>query len=116
MRLGHNGLLLPASDFADAFSGQRQASFLVDDCLSRVAENSQDLVLNNPPFHQQHNLSDAVAWQMFRDARRVLRTGGELWVVANRHLGYHAKLKKIFGNCETVGSNARFVVLKASKR
>lgn len=102
-------------NFREAFGSQRQADFLVDDCLSRVADNSQDLVLNNPPFHQQQNRGDTIAWLMFRDARRVLRPGGELWLVANRHLGYHAKLKKIFGNCETVGSNAKFVVLKSRK-
>ncbi len=106
-----------ASDnFSDAFGGRRPVRFLVDDCLTLVADNSQDLVLNNPPFHQQQNLTDAVAWHMFRDARRVLRGGGELWVVANRHLGYHAKLKKIFGSCDTVGSNSKFVVLRSIKR
>lgn len=105
-----------ASDnFRGAFGSHRQASFLVDDCLSRLQDNSQDLVLNNPPFHQQHNVGDAIAWHMFLDARRVLRPGGELWLVANRHLGYHAKLKKIFGSCETVGGNSKFVVLKARK-
>ena len=74
-----------------------------------------DLVLINPPFHQQHSIGDAVAWQMFMDARRVLVEGGELRIVGNRHLGYHAKLKKLFGNCETVDANKKFVVLSATK-
>ena len=104
-----------ADNFKRAFGLSREAEFQVDDCLSQVAESSQDLVLNNPPFHQQQSITDAIAWHMFRDSRRVLRHGGELWVVANRHLGYHAKLKKIFGNCKTVASNARFVVLRALK-
>jgi 16S rRNA (guanine1207-N2)-methyltransferase len=40
----------------------------------------------------------------------------ELRVVGNRHLGYHLKLKKLFGNCETVAGNAKFVILKAVRR
>jgi 16S rRNA G1207 methylase RsmC len=71
--------------------------------------------LNNPPFHQQHSNGDAIAWNMFKDARRVLIGGGELWVVGNRHLGYHAKLKKLFGNCETLAANKKYVILKATK-
>jgi 16S rRNA (guanine1207-N2)-methyltransferase len=53
---------------------------------------------------------------MFADSRRSLRRGGELWVVGNRHLGYHAKLKRLFGNCEVVASNTKFVVLRAVRR
>ena len=74
-----------------------------------------DLVLNNPPFHENHAISDATAWQMFVESRDALQPGGELWVVGNRHLGYHAKLKRLFGNCDIVASNAKFVVLRATK-
>ena len=74
------------------------------------------LVLCNPPFHEQRAMGDAVAWQMFHDAHRALAPDGELWVVGNRHLAYHAKLRRIFGNCEVVGSSARFVVLRAVRR
>lgn len=85
------------------------------DCLHDLAESSADLIVNNPPFHQQHATGDAVAWRMFVDAKRVLKTGGELWVVGNRHLAYQSKLKKLFNNCELVASNKKFVILKAYK-
>lgn len=86
------------------------------DCLQSLENNSADLILNNPPFHQQHATGDAVAWRMFNDAQRVLAKGGELIVVANRHLAYHLKLKKIFNNCETVANNKKFVILKSIKK
>ena len=35
--------------------------------------------------------------------------------VANRHLDYFHKLKKIFGNCVTIATNNKFVVLKSVK-
>ncbi len=73
-----------------------------------------DAVLCNPPFHQHGTVTDAVAWQMFSNARTHLAPGGELWVVGNRHLGYHLKLRRLFGNCRQVGEHPKFVVLAAS--
>jgi len=93
-----------------------EAQFLVGDCLTGVAENSTDLILNNPPFHQNTAVGDQIAWQMFNESKRVLRSGAELWVIGNRHLGYHTKLKRLFGNCETIASNQKFVLLKTRKR
>jgi 16S rRNA (guanine1207-N2)-methyltransferase len=111
----HMAIASAEENFHNAFAQQRQADFMVGDCLQTLAPNSRDLVLNNPPFHQQHSNSDVTAWNMFKDARRVLVVGGELWVVGNRHLGYHVKLKKLFGNCETRAGNKKYVILKATK-
>ncbi|MFI2508331.1 methyltransferase [Streptomyces sp. NPDC018972] len=92
------------------------AEFRVGDGLSGVPAGSVDLVLNNPPFHSHQATTDATAWRMFTGARRALRRGGELWVIGNRHLGYHVKLRRLFGNSEVVASDPKFVVLKAVKR
>ncbi len=89
------------------------AEFRVGDGLEGVPDDSADLVLNNPPFHSHQATTDATAWRMFTGARRVLRPGGELWVVGNRHLGYHVKLKRLFGNCEVVAGDPKFVVLRS---
>ncbi len=91
------------------------AEFRVGDGLAGVAAGSVDLVLNNPPFHSHQATTDATAWRMFTGARRALRPGGELWVVGNRHLGYHLKLRRLFGNSRLVASDPKFVVLKAVK-
>ncbi|BBC30165.1 Ribosomal RNA large subunit methyltransferase G [Streptomyces graminofaciens] len=93
-----------------------KAEFLVGDGLEGFAAGSADLVLNNPPFHSHQATTDATARRMFTGARQALRPGGELWVVGNRHLGYHVKLRRLFGNSELVASDAKFVVLKAVKR
>jgi 16S rRNA (guanine1207-N2)-methyltransferase len=92
------------------------AEFRVGDGLAGVPAGSVDLVLNNPPFHSHQATTDATAWRMFTGARRVLRPGGELWVIGNRHLGYHVKLRRLFGNSELVAGDRKFVVLKAVKR
>lgn len=93
-----------------------QAEFVVDDCLSQQADNSADFIICNPPFHQQNAVTDHIAWQMFADARRVLKKNGRLRIVANRHLAYSEKLARLFGGCIHVASNAKFTILEAIKR
>ncbi|WP_093911225.1 methyltransferase [Streptomyces sp. cf386] len=92
------------------------AEFRVGDGMAGVPAGSVDLVLNNPPFHSHQATTDATAWRMFTGARRALRPGGELWVIGNRHLGYHVKLRRLFGNSQLVASDRKFVVLRAVKK
>jgi len=92
-----------------------KCSFNVTDCLQGIENDSLDLIVNNPPFHQNHVVGDFIAWQMFNEAKQKLAKDGELIIVGNRHLGYHIKLKKLFGRCEMIASNQKFVILKAVK-
>lgn len=92
-----------------------QCEFSVNDCLTNIDERDVDLVLCNPPFHQQTATTDHIAWQMFNDAFRVLKKGGELRIIGNRQLAYHVKLKRIFGNCTEVDTNSKFVTLSAKR-
>jgi len=96
-----------------AFGPEHGAEFYAAWNLAPFSSGSMDRVLCNPPFHQQQVVGDHIARNMFRDARRVLREGGELWVVGNRHLGYHKTLKRLFGNAELIASNPKFVALRA---
>ncbi|AEF47512.1 Ribosomal RNA large subunit methyltransferase G [Serratia sp. AS12] len=92
-----------------------RCQFEVNNSLAGIERESVQAVLCNPPFHQQHAITDHTAWQMFCDAKRCLQVGGELRIVGNRHLDYHQKLKRLFGNCTVVASNKKFVILKAVK-
>ncbi|MFJ8884660.1 methyltransferase [Streptomyces sp. NPDC102402] len=102
--------------FHDNAGPDAEAEFLVGDAMADVPPASVDLVLTNPPFHSHQAVTDATARNMFHGARTALRQGGELWVVGNRHLGYHTQLRRIFGNCVTVAGDPKFVVLRAVKR
>lgn len=73
-----------------------------------------DLILLNPPFHRGHAVDDQVARTLFRHARRHLAPGGELRVVANRHLEYARPLRKLFGRVETMAGNAKFVIQRCA--
>lgn len=100
-------------NFRRAFGEEREASFLVTDALAGIPRGSVELILNNPPFHQEHVVGDQTAWRMFQQAREALCHRGELLVIGNRHLDYHLKLRRLFGNCTLLDSNPKFVVLKA---
>ncbi|BCQ36707.1 23S rRNA (guanine(1835)-N(2))-methyltransferase RlmG [Erwinia rhapontici] len=92
-----------------------RTTFHVNNSLAGYPSDRLHAVLCNPPFHQQSAVTDHIAWQMLRDARRCLQDGGELRIVGNRHLDNYHKMKKLFGNCTTVASNQKFVVLRSVK-
>jgi len=92
-----------------------RSEFRVNNSLAGFPSDRLHAVLCNPPFHQQSAVTDHIAWQMLRDARRCLQDGGELRIVGNRHLDNYHKMKKLFGNCTTVASNQKFVVLRSVK-
>ncbi|MFD7645184.1 methyltransferase [Kitasatospora sp. NPDC059795] len=102
--------------FRTALGPDAPAEFLVGDALADIPTASVDVVLLNPPFHSHQATTDAIAWRMFTGARRVLRPGGELRVVGNRHLGYHVKLRRLFGNCRTVAGSPKFTILSTVRR
>lgn len=93
-----------------------RCEFMINNALSGVEPFRFNAVFCNPPFHQKHALTDNIAREMFHHARRCLKINGELYIVANRHLDYFHKLKKIFGNCATIATNNKFVILKAVKQ
>lgn len=93
-----------------------QAEFLLSNCLEELGQRKIDVVLCNPPFHQQNTITDHIAWQMFSDSKQQLTRGGELRIVGNRHLDYPQKLKKLFGGYQVVASNQKFSILSCIKR
>ena len=98
--------------------GER-AMFSVGHCFSEIDATHKgtfDLVLCNPPFHQQNTITDEIAWHMFNEAHQFLCQGGELRVVANRHLDYFGKLKRIFGGANIVHTTKKFTVFSCIKR
>jgi 23S rRNA (guanine1835-N2)-methyltransferase len=96
-----------------------QCEFLVSNCLddfARLSDASElDIVLCNPPFHQQNAITDHIALQMFSDSKKYLKRGAELRVVGNRHLDYPQRIKQLFGSYTVVTSDRKFSILSAIK-
>lgn len=100
-------------NFTAQFGDTRNAKFYVNDCLNDLKANSADLILNNPPFHQQNIITDEIASKMFQQAHSVLKKQGSIIVVGNRHLDYHNKLKRVFSNTKLLKNNRKFVILES---
>lgn len=90
--------------------------FKQEDCMAEQPHNSVDIVLCNPPFHQQNTITEHIAKQMFQQAADCLVQGGQLYVVANRHLPYQAELKKRFGGFKVVAQNKKFIIFQCNKK
>jgi 16S rRNA G1207 methylase RsmC len=92
-----------------------EADFFWTNCFEDHSVKDIDLVLNNPPFHQQNTIGDFIAWEMFKDSFEVLQQGGYLLVIGNSHLGYQVKMKKIFGKSKIIATNQKFMICEARK-
>ena len=93
--------------------------FLHSNCLDEFESlgiDGVDLVLCNPPFHQQNAITDHIAYQMFKDAKKYLHRGGELRIIGNRHLDYPQKLKRLFGGYRVIASDRKFSILSTIKK
>ena len=86
-----------------------------DDGLSSQADASADLILFNPPFHSGAAVHSDTSVRLFAEAGRVLKPGGELWVVANSHLGYKPVLKDLVGETREVKRTPKFSVTCSTK-
>ena len=74
-----------------------------------------DFVVANPPFHDG-GAEDRALGQAFIDrAAKSLRTGGMLWMVANRHLPYEAGLKSAFKAVRAVVEGEGYKIIEAKK-
>ncbi len=97
-------------------NGVEHATFVTTDGFAGYTGETFDLIVCNPPFHQRGAVSDAVAFQLMRQAHHHLVAGGELWVVGNRHLGYHLKMQRLFGNCTQLAAHPKFVVVAGVRK
>ncbi|MDP3852635.1 class I SAM-dependent methyltransferase [Phenylobacterium sp.] len=74
-----------------------------------------DFVVMNPPFHDG-GVEDRTLGQAFiRAAAGSLRSGGTLWITANRHLPYEAALKAAFKSVRPVADSGGYKVYEARR-
>jgi 16S rRNA (guanine1207-N2)-methyltransferase len=75
-----------------------------------------DVIVSNPPFHAQGRADRPDIGRRFISvAAQALRPGGQLWLVANRHLPYEATLLEHFPDVRTVVQEAGFKVIHARR-
>lgn len=86
-----------------------------DDGLASQPDASADLILFNPPFHSGAAVHSDTSVRLFAEAGRVLKPGGELWVVANSHLRYKPVLRDLVGETLEVKRTPKFTVTRSIK-
>ncbi len=98
-------------------NGIGNAEVTLSDCASALFDSEPfDVVITNPPFHQGLGVNYEVAQQFVRDAARMLRSGGRLFLVANRFLRYDDLILEAFGDLTIAHADQRYRVLKAVAR
>ena len=71
-------------------------------------------IVSNPPFHQGIQTNYDASENLCKTSRRHLKSGGELWIVANRFLNYPILIEQSFGQCTIKTDQQGFKVLFAS--
>lgn len=71
-------------------------------------------IVSNPPFHQGIQTDYNASESLCKTSRRHLKSGGELWIVANRFLNYPMLIEQNFGQCTTKADQQGFKVLFAN--
>ena len=74
-----------------------------------------NFVVSNPPFHDGGAEDKRLGQAFIRKAAGLLKKGGVLWVVANRHLPYEAELKDAFKRVDMIANNGGYKVFEAIK-
>jgi 16S rRNA (guanine1207-N2)-methyltransferase len=105
-----------ASARATLTANGAEATVVRDDAGASLPDDSADLVLLNPPFHDRAALSTDAAHRMFATAGRILRDGGELWTVFNTGLHYRRALDRAVGPTEHVAQSPKFTVTRSLRK
>lgn len=71
-------------------------------------------IVSNPPFHMGIETDYTASETLCKTSRRHLKSGGELWIVANRFLNYPTLIEQNFGRCTVKADQQGFKVLFAS--
>lgn len=90
-------------------------SFHHGDGLVDYTGEAVQLILCNPPFHQEHTVDGFVGRHLIAQCSRHIQPGGYLCLVANRHLDYAPVLRSGFHRVEKLAGNSKFNILLARK-
>ena len=92
-----------------------RASFLWADLRHGLPVGHLDFVVMNPPFHDAGSETRHLGALFIERAADALRPGGDLWLVANKHLPYETTLRSRFRNVAPIIEARGFKVVSATK-
>ncbi|HZV85371.1 MAG TPA: class I SAM-dependent methyltransferase, partial [Brevundimonas sp.] len=92
-----------------------RATFDWADARTVEANGDLDFVVMNPPFHDGGAEDRRLGQAFIRQAAALLKKGGVLWLVANRHLPYEADIAAAFKRAQPVADKGGYKVIEAVK-
>jgi len=104
-----------AVDAARRNVADSRASFAWADARTLPETGDLDFVVTNPPFHDGGAEDRRLGQAFIRKAAGLLKKGGVLWLVANRHLPYEAELDAAFKRVRMVADAGGYKVFEAVK-
>ncbi len=105
----YNALLMAKRNLGDGIQ------YHWHDILTEKIAAKYDAVVMNPPFHDLSDANPEIGRGFIEKAAAHLKTGGQLWMVANTHLPYEEILKSQFKSVTPVTRATGFKVLSAVK-
>ncbi|WP_438455180.1 methyltransferase [Vreelandella venusta] len=96
-------------------ANQLSGRVLESDVYSALGGEQFDLIVSNPPFHQEREITYGPSARLISEAPNHLSAKGQLVLVANAFLPYPDVLESTFGGFETLADNRRFKVYRAAK-
>ncbi|MBW8303004.1 MAG: class I SAM-dependent methyltransferase [Brevundimonas sp.] len=92
-----------------------RATFDWADARTVEAAGDLDFVVMNPPFHDGGAEDRRLGQAFIRQAAAMLKKGGVLWLVANRHLPYEADITAAFKRSQPLADKGGYKVIEAVK-
>ena len=80
-----------------------------------IALSGLDFIVMNPPFHDAGIEEKTLGLAFLTRAAAMLKTGGQCWITANRHLPYEALLAKHFSRTTLITEVDGFKIFHAEK-
>lgn len=92
-----------------------RAVFHWADATTFALQGGADHLVMNPPFHSGRAPDVSLGRAFIAAAARMLKPGGQLWMVANRHLPYEADLAAQFGKIADLSDDRAFKVIHGER-
>jgi 16S rRNA (guanine1207-N2)-methyltransferase len=85
------------------------------DLLSEPVERRHDAIVMNPPFHRGRAAEPEIGTRLIGAAAKALKSGGTLYLVANKGLPYEKLLATAFASCRQIAADSAFRVVAATR-
>lgn len=84
--------------------------------MEDLEDESVDLIVCNPPFHQDQRMHLEAGFAFIYECARVLKPGGQLFMVTNKTLGHEKLLGELFEGALVLSQNKKYRIHMCRKR